>query len=323
MRESYKKVLARIYSNNSKIFDILFKIILSFSLLTIISSEIKFPFIFSNIFILIIVSIILGFLHINILAVISTILFLIAAFDISKIAFIYSALIITVVACMFFRYKPNSVVYVLISIVLLKLNIPFLVPALLGIFFTPASILTSFIGTIFYYMIKLPETINKDTDFLNGFIELNNNLFGRVDVLAIILSSAIVICISYFIKKQKNNKMMAINISMIMGELILLCICLIFGNSFDYSSILAFIISVLFANGIVYFMQGSRYKKMEILEYEDDDYYYYVKAMPKLNKEENNKEIDYEKYDSQGYTNDENIGNETREIARDYYTKEE
>ena len=105
-------------------------------------------------------------------------------------------------------------------------------------------------------------------------------------MLVMVIAAVITILVVYIIRRQKINH--AWEIAIVAGSVteFLMLVVLQIAFKSDFSIILMILgvvlgAAVAYVCNVVFF--ALDYKRTEYVQYEDDEYYYYVKAVPKLN----------------------------------------
>lgn len=145
-------------------------------------------------------------------------------------------------------------------------------------------------GVILYYVIRLirsnSETlVNPDVDMLEKLRILSDGLMQNWAMWITLVAFVAVILIVNLIRTRSFD--FAWRISIITGGVAYILVML--GGSFFVSGVtvslpvllVQTILSVLVGIILEFFVFGGDYTRTERLEYEDDEYYYYVKAVPK------------------------------------------
>lgn len=228
----------------------------------------------------------------------STIMVLLAAFvSILHVYFISPILSIIIIAVfmilylLFARYAPKQG-YVLLALpILFLLKIPYLIPILLGLVSTPLAIIPTSCGVIIYFLIQIIKTavtmqINISIeDIIQIYTYVIDSLIGNRQMIMTIVIFAIIIMVTYFIRKMSFDY--AFEISILAGAFIGVLGFLISYLILDKSDqILNMILGTIVSTGLVYIIHFFRltldYSGVEHAQFEDDVYYYYVKAIPKV-----------------------------------------
>lgn len=201
--------------------------------------------------------------------------------------------IMIVLYCFAARFS-GKYAYALVAIPLLvRFNLHYLIPLLLGMTATPMAIFPAAVGVIVYYVFGAVnnsvtgEKISSLDDVLALYMKFINDIFANKEMLFVAAVFAIVIIVMWALRKIRFDYSFEITIAM--GGVIMLLGHIIAGNFVELSvSIGNVVLGSLFSVILVYIVQFFRtildYSGVETVQFEDDDYYYYVKAVPKLDK---------------------------------------
>ncbi len=253
----------------------------------------------------------------------------------SKILSVMVILIIVIMYCLFLRFTPK-LGYVVIAVPMLYfMKIPYLIPIVLGLFAAPVSIVPTVCGVILFYLIKVIQEaatmqINVSVeDTLQLYTYVINSLLNNRQLFMTIIIFSFIIVVTYFVRRMKFDY--AREIAVAAGALT--CILgFLFGDlKLDVSEqigtmILGTIISAIIAIILQFFHLALDYTGVEYVQFEDEDYYYYVKAVPKINVTE--PQINVKRYNTQknvnlrqdltGKLNDEILTDDEEDYEEDY-----
>ncbi|MCR5796392.1 MAG: hypothetical protein K6G63_00525, partial [Eubacterium sp.] len=213
---------------------------------------------------------------------------------------------------LFGRYAKKQS-YILILIPLLSVfNMSYAVPVIAALFLTPAMIPACIMGVfvkfitdtfVGYFQVSLSSS--QSDSALDGFKYLADNIVNNKEMLVYMATFSVVYLVVYIVRKASFNY--ASYIATITG--IVMCMAgmivgdAVFSLQIDLKNIILGIIFTTILGIVVCFFKSTLdYTKTKNLQFEDDDYYYYVKAIPKLKvaveektltriKEDKNKEI--------------------------------
>ena len=173
------------------------------------------------------------------------------------------------------------------------LKIPFVVPIAVGLICSPVSIVSVAFGTVLYYMIDVisnnATVITNSSDGTIGSASINaiiNMMSNNKAMMLAVIASAITIMVVYIIRRATINYAWAVAI--ITGAIADFVITLVGSIMLNTKSsifwiIIGTIISILLAFILQFFLFSVDYSRTEHTQFEDDEYYYYVKAVPKIN----------------------------------------
>lgn len=192
---------------------------------------------------------------------------------------------------LYFRFSPKNEYGVLLTPICFGLNIPFVMPVGMGLLRELYSIFSLVCGIILYFFlngVKQNETTLGGADEKDAatskIVVVLNQLLGNREMYLVLAIMVVTLVIVYIIRKMSIEHAWAIAIifgilfeavGMIAGDMVLgisgKTVTILVGSVI--SCLIAFVIQFLFSN--------LDYSRTERLQFEDDEYYYYVKAVPK------------------------------------------
>ncbi len=191
---------------------------------------------------------------------------------------------------LYFRFSSHDTVAVLLTPLCFILKIPYVMPIVMGLVGTPFSAVSVASGVIVYYMVGYmigsASVLNtfEDDGALEKFRYIIDGLIGNKEMFVMIVAFAAALIVVYFIRRLSVDY--AWTIAMVTGALLDVMI-LLFGDLMYNTNlsiiglIVGSIVSVLLAKILEFFVFNVDYSRTEYVQFEDDEYYYYVKAVPK------------------------------------------
>ncbi len=270
--------------------------------------------------VVLLLSLLCAFTPSAVLVLLAAVAFIGHVYAVSKILSILVILILFVLYFLFARFTPKQGYIILALPILFFLKVPYLVPIALGVASTPIAIIPVSCGVVVYYMLEVIQsaaelntnTSVEDTLTLYKFV-IDSLLQNKIMIFTLVMF-AIVLIITYLIRKINMDH--AFDIAIVAGGVVTILGFLIGDLGLDVSDnvgimILGTLISMVLAYIIQFFRLTLDYTGVERVQFEDDDYYYYVKAVPKINvtaPEKNVKRINPQKSSgSQGRESDTEI----------------
>ena len=206
-------------------------------------------------------------------------------------------LLFIILLVLFLRFTPKQGIFLVLVPLAFYLKIPYVIPIVAGIVSTPVAIVSVTFGTIIYYLL---DVVNKNSDAIqtisknaNGSKETISAVSSIVNIatsnpnmyLSIIVF-AITIALVYGLKRRSVDH--SWQIAVVVGSIFQLVAFLVGGILLNAKfSILWVIIGSVISFVIAYVLQllvfSVDYSRTENTQFEDDEYYYYVKAVPKIN----------------------------------------
>lgn len=192
---------------------------------------------------------------------------------------------------MFLRYSTKTIVFAAVFPVAVLLKIPALPAILIGLFFSPMGVLTVGGGTFCYYMfqaVKHCEVIlegKAEKDVIAILKQFVDQIMQDQNMYVMVVSLCVVALLTNFVRTRKMAYSFEISIvlSAVAHLIILLLGNLLYNSNFSVAVVIVgSVISAVFAYLIHFFHMVLDYGSMEEVQFEDEDYYYYVRAVPKL-----------------------------------------
>lgn len=196
-----------------------------------------------------------------------------------------------VVTVLYYGFRPGDGYLLLLTPMMFFFHIPYVVPLLVGLSGTLVSIVPVTCGVCIYYILMY---LKQNAGLLAGsnvaamaerFIQVVKNVFGNEQMWIMAAAFAAAILVVFIIKNLSVDY--AWQIAIVAGVVTQLAVIFVGDYNFDLSfsigsMVIGIVASVLIALIYQFFVFSVDYTRTEYLQYEDDDYHYYVKAVPKL-----------------------------------------
>lgn len=237
-----------------------------------------------------VLAVLCAFLPVNAMVVIAGILMVIHAYALSIEACAVTAGILLVMYLLYFRISSKMGVLLMITPLCHVLGIPYVVPLLGGLLLGPGAAVPAGCGTVIFYLIEYMS--QNSTSLGTGKIEsgatkvvsLVDSLITNKGMFLCMVAMMLTVLIVYFIRRLSVDYSweLAIGIGTVVDIVIHLT-----GALFPEVTvkILPLLIGSAVSAGIAYlvkfFVFSVDYTRTERVQFEDDEYYYYVKAIPK------------------------------------------
>ena len=286
LREQLKKIYGKyeIYITPA------LKFLLAFVSFTMINRTIGYMSALNSVAIVLILSLLCSFLPMNLTVVLAAGVSLAHLYAFSLECAIVALAVFLLMFILYFRFSPKDTVVVLLTPLFFIMKVPYVVPIAMGLIGTPASVVSVACGVIVYYVIGY---MNESASVLNTFdaegaVEkfryIIDGVLGNKTMLVVVAAFAVTIVVVYFIRRLSVDY--AWTIAIITGALVDILILLFGDLMFNTNvSILGLIfgsvISAVLVKVLEFFVLNVDYSRTELVQFEDDEYYYYVKAVPK------------------------------------------
>lgn len=287
LKEKFKMIYAKagIYLKHITFF------LLAFISFFVIGRQLGYNEILANPFICIAAALLCAFLPINATAVIAVIFMIVHLFSFSIELAVIALIVMVIVFLLYFRFSPKTGILMIITPILFYLKMPYLIPVIVGLTFGMSGIIPVISGTFIYYLMDFSSeystavaTLDADDALQNINFIINNVLTNKELIIVIAAFSVVIMCI-YLLKRLsvKNSWLIAVISGSVLDMLVLIIAFHV--SAIEYNIlmlIIGHIIAIAVGLLMSLFIFSVDYSATEYVQFEDNDYYYYVKAVPKI-----------------------------------------
>ena len=190
------------------------------------------------------------------------------------------------------RFAPSDSYVVILTPLFFAMKIPYVIPIAVGLLGNPLSAISVACGVIIYYVLHLiadcapAVSAMEDNDVTGKVLYLVDSLLKNKAMLVIAASFAVTVIVVWAIRRMAVEH--AWTIAMSAGAMVNLGMLLVGDLKYDIglslgAAIFGSLIAILAGKVIEFFRFCVDYGRTEHVQFEDDEYYYYVKAVPKMN----------------------------------------
>ena len=287
LRENLKKI----YSRNEAFILPVIKFLLSFIVLSIINGKMGYMTKLDNMAIVLIVSLLCSFLPTGFMAFFAMMFAVLHMYALSIETAAVGLVVFLLLYLLFLRFTAKEALVVVLTPVLCMLKLPYVMPVAMGLIGTPASCVSVGCGVVVYYLLQTVIT-NAPTINSMGAEEataklrlLIDGMLGNKAMLVTTAAFAITVIVVYLIRRMSVDH--SWTIAMVAGVMIEVMILLVGDLMYDtnlsiVSALLGAVVTLIACKIIEFFRFCLDYSRTEKVQFEDDEYYYYVKAVPKM-----------------------------------------
>lgn len=201
---------------------------------------------------------------------------------------------------LYLRFAPKYGWIIVIMPLLYMLKLHYMMPIVISIFIGPVGIVPMICGIIFYYFtVNVGELVDllataSEEDSIQGFSYVLNGMLQDKAMLLTILVFILVIAVTYIIYRQsfEYSWMIAIGAGAILGIILFLAGGIVLEVDINILVIFLGTLGGALLAVVAQFFKGVLdYSRTENVQFEDDEYYYYVKAVPKVRVPEQNVKV--------------------------------
>ncbi|MBR3643460.1 MAG: hypothetical protein IKR47_07825 [Lachnospiraceae bacterium] len=245
--------------------------------------------------IVIILALLSSFLPINVMIVLAALVIVAHMYALSMACAAVVGLVFLIMFVLYFRFTPKEAIAVLLTPICFVLKVPYLVPLAMGFVGGPLSCISVACGTIAYFImhnVKASAEQMTGTEgvenALSGFRYVIDTIIKDQTMILMTIAFCVTIVLVYLIRRLRINYSWYIALGV--GAVINILIILVGAVATDADvSALGVIFGTVFSAALVlvmqFFIHNLDYSRTEYVQFEDDEYYYYVKAIPKISME--------------------------------------
>lgn len=280
-----------IYSKNEVFILPVVKFLLAFIVLLAVNGNLGYMTRIDNVAIVLIAALACSFLPIGSVALFAMLFSLLHMYALSLEVAIVGLVVYLLLFLLYFRFGPKDIVLVVLTPLFCFMKIPYIMPVAAGLLGTPASAVAVGSGVIVYYLMQAvmvnAPTINTmgEADAIAKIRLVLDALLENKAMLVMVVAFAITVIVVYIIRRMSidHSWTIAMAAGVILNMIILLVGDLIYETNI---SVVGAIFGNLLAMGVAKVIEFFRfcvdYSRTEKVQFEDDEYYYYVKAVPKM-----------------------------------------
>ena len=239
-----------------------------------------------------IASLLCSFLPAGVIVIIASVFVLLHMYSLSIIAAVLCGMLFLALYLLLLRFANKESVVAAIAPVLMYWRMPCILPLILGASCTPGAAVAAACGIVAYCFIKVITTnavaisnmgIGEAADQLKLIVDA---FLANKGMIVVIIAFAATITAVFLLRRLpiKRNWEIALGAGAVLEIVILIVGDIIIDTGLNFGVIiLTTILSAAIAFGIKFFRFCVDFGRTERVQFEDDDYYYYVKAVPKIN----------------------------------------
>jgi hypothetical protein len=267
------------------------KCIIAFLTFTVINSNIGYMTKLKNPALVAMVALACSFLPLNAVLLLAAIFMIAHFYAVSLPVALVALAMILLMFLLYYRFSPKESYLVLLTPIAFILKIPYVIPIVAGLVGTPLSAFPVAFGIVLYYLMywvnQNSSIINNSeaSNLLQTYTYLIDNVVNNKEMLVCIIAFVATILVVYFIRRMSVDYAwsIAIVLGAITNILIMLVCDYMLNISFGFLNLFVGILfSVILAFVVQFMAFNLDYTRAEHVQFEDDEYYYYVKAIPKI-----------------------------------------
>ncbi len=287
LRERLKKLYAAYSVYILKVLQFLLGLILFGA----INSNIGFMKMASSVLCTVGLAVICTFLPMTVMVLAAAVLILVHFYALSLPIAAVSLVIFLIMYIFYFRFTPDKAWLVLISVLAFGLRIPFVVPVIFGLLGTPVWIIPAVCGTIAYYMIHFVKASSAALQgagaesMYESLMSFTRQVIASREMWVMVLAVVAATLVVNAVRTRSVDH--AWKTASAAGAVT----CVVVTSAGNIALNLNYSYVIIIVNAVLGIVIGLilevlffsvDYSRTEHIQFEDDEYYYYVKAVPKI-----------------------------------------
>lgn len=269
------------------------KFVLALTLFLIINANIGFMSRISSVPVAIILAMICCLLPVNGIICLAAIVVLLDMYELSLEVALVTLVLFAIIYLVYFRFAPRDGIAAILTPITFRMNIPYLMPMATGLLRPAYSVASIICGTILYFFLNgvrqnassLTVTATADDDSTTSKLNvIVGQLTGNKEMILTIVIFVLAFLIVYLIRKMNIEH--AWTVAIISGT-----VFQVVGLTAGYivlnisgklvGLLIGSMVSMLLTFVVRFFCMDLDYARTERVQFSDDEYFYYVKAVPK------------------------------------------
>ena len=223
----------------------------------------------------------------------SAFIFLLAVFSLVHILYVSTllafvvGLIFAALYCSYIKFVPRHG-YVIVALpILLYLHLGYAVPIYLGLTMTPLAVVPLACGVGIYYLLQtITSVVSTSNDTSINLYQVVLQRFAKNEEMYVVFFIFAVVAVLVYLTRKRESDY-AFEWSIVAGTACSIVLFLICNYAFAaHIGVAAMILGSLVSMAAMFIYQFVRlalnYGSVENLQFEDEEYYYYVRAVPKI-----------------------------------------
>lgn len=267
------------------------KLLLAFMTLNFVNGQLGYMTRLDNVALVLIVALACSFLPTAAIVFFTMTFSLLHMYALALEAAVVGLCVYLMMFLLFLRFSKKQSLVLVLTPLLFLIKVPYVMPVVMGLLGTPVSVIPVGCGVVIYYLLMTvsgsASTISTmaDEEATAKLRLMIDGLLSNRAMLITITAFAITVVVVYLIRRMAVDYSWTIAIvaGAMVDMLILLVGDLLYDTNISVGGvIIGAVIACAVGKGIEFFRHCLDYSRTEKVQFEDDEYYYYVKAVPKM-----------------------------------------
>ncbi|HCT92030.1 MAG TPA: hypothetical protein DF613_11730 [Lachnospiraceae bacterium] len=274
------------------------KFAVAFAAFRMINAALGYMTQMNNLFLVLLMSLISAVTPVSIMVLLAGLLVVVQCYAVHLLVAVFMLVVFFLLYIFFLRFAPNMGLALILMPIACRLGVPSVLPVACGLLGGPAGVIGVCGGGVIYSAMSVviqnaPSLQNSSSaGSLSAMVQealplltlLLDGLLKNAELMLMLIALATTLLIVYFVRRMSMDYAWHIAI---VGGTLSYAVLILAGGFFmdmDVSFLQLFLssaVAVAVGEGIRFFCFQVDYSSTQHLQFEDDEYYYYVKAVPK------------------------------------------
>lgn len=269
------------------------KFMLAFWMLSLVSGKLGYMYQLDNLGLVLIAALLCSFLPNGFILLFAVVLSMAHLYVLSLEVAIVGAAVYLILFLLLFRLGSGSKdsLIIIFTVLFAAMKIPYIIPVAVGLLASPASVFAVICGLVGYHMLHHiasngQSICNMGEEEATAKIRLAiDGVIQNKELLIMIIAFSVTIIVVYIVRRLsvEYSWTIAMVAGAILNVIVLLVGDLMYGTNISLvGAVLGSILAVAAGKVLEFLRFSVDYSRVENVQFEDDEYYYYVKAIPKI-----------------------------------------
>ena len=296
-----KEKIKNIYAKYDIYIIPLFKFIMALCVFSIINGNIGYMGRLNSLPVVLVLSLLCALLPVNAMILLASVVVMLHLYALALEVAVVGLILFLVILLLYYRFSPKDGVYALLMPVCLHFYLGPVLPIVVGLKGKVYSVISLMCGTIVWFFLDGVKqnaaalgSKSEEASFTSKFAAALNPIIANKEMYLVFLTCLLVTVVVFFIRSLSIDY--AWTVAILVGDLLNFIIIFAGYMMLEVSGkTVGLIIGSLIALAVAFLLEfvffNLDYSRTERVQFEDDEYYYYVKAVPKMYVAEKEKQV--------------------------------
>lgn len=296
-----KEKIKNIYAKYDIYIIPLFKFIMALCVFSIINGNIGYMGRLNSLPVVLVLSLLCALLPVNAMILLAAVVVMLHLYALALEVAVVGLILFLVILLLYYRFSPKDGVYAMLMPVCLHFYLGPVLPIVVGLKGKVYSVISLMCGTIVWFFLDGVKqnaaalgSKSEEASFTSKFSAALNPIIANKEMYLVVLTCLLVTVIVFFIRSLSIDY--AWTVAILVGDLLNFIIIFAGYMMLEVSGkTIGLIVGSLIALAVAFLLEfvffNLDYSRTERVQFEDDEYYYYVKAVPKMYVAEKEKQV--------------------------------